>query len=78
MPPVPEANALIVVPAVTFVPEMALPTYNAPLDADVMVRIVPEIEPMPEKLPAMVIGPVDMAFLLDVMLYAMVTVCSFS
>ena len=68
MPPVPEANALIVVPAVTFVPEMVLPTYNAPLDADVMVRIVPEIEPMPVKPPTSVMGPVDMAFLPEVTL----------
>ena len=74
MPPVPEANALIVVPAVTLVPEITLPTYNAPLVAESTLKIVPEITPLPSKPPAIVIGPVDMAFLPDEMLYSMVTV----
>jgi hypothetical protein len=71
---VPEANELIVVPTVTLVPEIVAPTYSVPLATAVIVRIVPRIDPVPENAPAIVIGPVDMAFLPEVMLYDTVTV----
>src|SRR3954471_1762990 len=46
VPPVPETNPLILVPAVTPTPERVAPTARTPDATAVTVNVVPEIEPV--------------------------------
>jgi hypothetical protein len=64
-PPVAVPNAVIVVPAVTPDPVMTDPTPRTPVVTDAIVKVVPAILPVPLNPPPSVIGPVDIAFLVD-------------